>query len=393
MQGGSGGGGIRTRAAPSVAATTGMNAARSPGPWPVLLGVRDAAVKEGSRCSWDTSKVGGTADPVPGVTLERPNCSLCCAPLAHLVQVYCPLEGSLYHRTVNVWACVRPECWGRSGGWKVLRSQCGETPGGSKPEKEGDPALTPTDWCEEADDWSEEGSPGAEDQGAPGAVTSGLLATRPDADMSDQTARLQALSLGDGWFPLPRSPGPGFMPFYMSVLEEGQLGGSAPLAHEQRLLHEYERREGVAVEQPLPCVGAGGAAERYERTEVRHGDAAFAKFLKRISSCPEQVLRYSWSGRPLLLSPLPACAGAAAPVCEICGAPRVFEFQLMPALVSLLQSVDATEASVEFGTVLVFTCEESCWAPGTGRPREECAVVQADPDAAAFTRLLAACAQ
>ncbi|XP_078256832.1 programmed cell death protein 2-like [Rhinoraja longicauda] len=369
----------------------------APGARPVLLGVRDAAVEEGSRCSWDTSKVGGTADPVPGVTLERPDCCLCSAPLAHLVQVYCPLEGSLYHRTVNVWACVRPECWGRSGGWKVLRSQCGETPGGSKPKKEVPPALTLTDWCEEADDWGEEGCPGAEDEGAPGAGTSALPAAQPDADMSGQTARLQALSLGpgDGRAPLPLSPGPGFVPFYMSVLEEGQLGGSAPLAlaHEHSLLHDYEQREGVAAGQSAPWAGAGGAGERYERSEVRHGDAAFAKFLKRISSCPEQVLRYSWSGRPLLLSPLPACADVAAPVCDSCGGPMVFEFQLMPALVSLLRSVDTTEANVEFGTVLVFTCEESCWAPGTGRPREECAVVQADPESAAFTRLLAASPQ
>lgn len=59
-----------------------------------------------------------------------------------------------------------------------------------------------------------------------------------------------------------------------------------------------------------------------------------------------------------LLSPSP---------CEACGAPRVFECQLMPALVYILQTRLGRQSScqqpvaVEFGTAIVYSCSASCW--------------------------------
>ncbi|XP_072136094.1 LOW QUALITY PROTEIN: programmed cell death protein 2-like [Mobula birostris] len=369
-------------APPFSLSPTSMSAA----PRPVLLGIRDAAVEEGSRCSWDTSKAGGRADGVPGVTLECPHCHVCTDFLAHLVQVYCPLEGSSYHRTLNVWACLQPGCWGRSESWKVLRSQCEETVCRQRA-AETKPAAVPTDWCEGADDW------GTEDLAAVGSLcpgTSGTPSLEPDAetdtDADEQTGRLQRLSLRDEEGTVrPAALVPGFQPFYIAVLEEN-LVEQPPLTHEEELLHEYQGREGVIPGQtPAAGGGDGAVAEAYEKGEVRHGDTVFVKFMKQIASCPEQILRYSWSGQPLLISPLPVGKDWDIPTCENCGGRRVFEFQLMPALVSLLRSTDNKEVSVEFGTVLVFTCERSCWSPGNQRPMEEYAVVQGDPDAAFFS--------
>ena len=36
--------------------------------------------------------------------------------------------------------------------------------------------------------------------------------------------------------------------------------------------------------------------------------------------------------------------------------------------------------SIEFGTVLVYTCSSSCWEDGVAGFREECVFVQPDPD-------------
>uniref|UniRef100_A0A8C0ECA4 Programmed cell death protein 2 C-terminal domain-containing protein n=2 Tax=Strigidae TaxID=30459 RepID=A0A8C0ECA4_BUBBB len=54
----------------------------------------------------------------------------------------------------------------------------------------------------------------------------------------------------------------------------------------------------------------------------------------------------------------------------------------MPALVSMLQS--DSDLSVEFGTVLVYTCERSCWPTNHQTPLEEFLIVQEDPDQRLF---------
>lgn len=47
--------------------------------------------------------------------------------------------------------------------------------------------------------------------------------------------------------------------------------------------------------------------------------------------------RYSWSGEPLFLA-CPTLEVSEVPACSGCGGQRTFEFQLMPALVSMLSS-------------------------------------------------------
>jgi pre-rRNA-processing protein TSR4 len=83
-------------------------------------------------------------------------------------------------------------------------------------------------------------------------------------------------------------------------------------------------------------------------------DKHWAKFASRMEADPDQAIRYSWSGRALWPHALPP----APPACPACRAPRVFECQLMPPLLRLL-NVDAL-------CVAVYCCSESCTpAPGT----------------------------
>ena len=115
--------------------------------------------------------------------------------------------------------------------------------------------------------------------------------------------------------------------------------------------------------------------------------------------------RYSWKGVPLLFSSSPSHQPPkeSTLVCKECGALCVFELQLMPPLVYILQQYGrriekvATmskdqylplplEKVVEFGTVLVYSCSASCWEEASCTSsslltfREEIVVVQPDPD-------------
>lgn len=87
------------------------------------------------------------------------------------------------------------------------------------------------------------------------------------------------------------------------------------------------------------------------------------------------------------------------PSCPLCGQKRVFELQVMPALVSLLrtrvgihnshkdsrpeQYTDCNNMSshicIEFGTVFVYTCSQGCWSEDA-KYCDEYVIVHPDPD-------------
>ncbi|XP_034390557.1 LOW QUALITY PROTEIN: programmed cell death protein 2-like [Cyclopterus lumpus] len=375
-----------------------------------LVGLCDAEIdSQRHRSSFRTNKVGGLPDWPPGVFQKSPRCGRCGVPLAHVVQVYCPLEASPYHRNLHLFACTRAACSGRSDCWKVLRSQCLEgeeerrTSCGPPPAQEA--PRSASEWCDTADDW------GMEEKGVKEAA-----APQTQADETDVSSRLQVLRLVDSDPVLrlvdsdpqqdvpvlrlvdsdpqqdvpvlrlvdsdPQQDVPVLRAFFINVVEEADLCGEEDeLQHARRLLREYERREGVAVGGPEGGEDGGGGGEKYEKTRARHGDAVFSRFMKKISLCPQQILRYCRGGKPLFVSE--PHGDAVAPPCGSCGGARTFELQLMPALVSLLRRRGGgEEAQLEFGTVLVYTCRSSCWksGPGPGPAVEEFCSVQPDPD-------------
>ncbi|XP_038562485.1 programmed cell death protein 2-like isoform X1 [Micropterus salmoides] len=345
-----------------------------------LIGLCDGELDpKRHRSSYLTNKVGGQPDCVPGVSRQHPRCGRCAAPLVHVVQVYCPLEASPYHRTLHLFACPGAECSGRSDCWRVLRSQGLEAAAAAQgPNPARGPPLSATDWCDTADDWGmEEGGGGGgakevqEEAAAPEAEAAG------EADVSSQ---LRDLSLGDSQQGVPV-----LRPFFIGVAEESDLGGEeVDLQHAEELLREYERREGVAVVE-LEGGEDGGGQEKYEKTKARHGDAVFSRFMKEISLCPQQILRYCRGGKPLFISEPPSNMAQVVPACGSCGGSRTFELQLMPALVSLLRRKDGgAESELEFGTVLVYTCKTSCWTAGSGSAVDEFCFVQTDPDQQLF---------
>ncbi|NXP78339.1 PDD2L protein, partial [Ramphastos sulfuratus] len=287
--------------------------------------------------------------------------------------------------------------------WKVLRSQYlqtreKETQNCSIKQKQASD-FAAKDWCDEADDWGV--CDGTESPASASLQLLGLnevgssslsrelecASQFQELCLSEATDRPRSLSTAppasQATLTAAQSSAPLFRPFYISVVDEEDYTGFLDTDHADKLLKEYQQREGVDLEQLVSESFAGeGDGEKYEKSEVKGRDHTFHKFMKRVSVCPEQILRYSRGGQPLFITCPPANIDRAIPACSNCGGSRVFEFQLMPALVSMLQSDSGL--SVEFGTVLVYTCERSCWPTNHQTPLEEFIFVQEDPDQRLF---------
>ncbi|NXL44332.1 PDD2L protein, partial [Podilymbus podiceps] len=287
--------------------------------------------------------------------------------------------------------------------WKVLRSQYlqaqeKETQDDSVKQKQ-ESNFAAKDWCDEADDWGV--CDGAESPEYASRQLLGLneamsSSSPREVECASQFQQLRLSEAADGSGSLNTHPpvsegtvmatsssAPVFQPFYISVVDEEDYTGFLDTDHADKLLKDYQQREGVDLEQLMSKSFAGeGNNEKYEKSEVKSRDHTFHKFIKRISACHAQILRYSWGSQPLFITCPPADMNKCIPACGNCGSNRIFEFQLMPALVSMLQS--DSDLSVEFGTVIVYTCERSCWPTNHQTPLEEFIFVQEDPDQKLF---------
>jgi len=94
-------------------------------------------------------------------------------------------------------------------------------------------------------------------------------------------------------------------------------------------------------------------------------DATMLAFNRRISSQPAQVLRYCrWKDHAALWVRDDQRAKVIPP-CK-CGAPRQFEFQILPQLLYFLHDTSSDEGALpcapklDFGTIAVFTCTACC---------------------------------
>lgn len=119
------------------------------------------------------------------------------------------------------------------------------------------------------------------------------------------------------------------------------------------------------------------AGEVYEVPD----DSVEQKFMKAVGIDPELCVRYEFDGSPLWYrshsSPIPDC--------ERCDGPRVYEFQVMPHLLSLLPKVvfETVEESrkaivdgLDWATVVVFVCEDYCSPSDSDLVDEFCVVQQ-----------------
>eukprot|EP01134_Creolimax_fragrantissima_P006801 CFRG6801T1 len=202
--------------------------------------------------------------------------------------------------------------------------------------------------------------------------------------------------------------------------------------HELKLIKEYENENGQG---STSCQGEEWQSEKYESVGGGPDTKTFYRFVKRLEREPRQCFRYELMGEPMntkakIPQPQP---------CEQCGAPRVFEMQILPRLITCLdvdvecddRATDISSASrirsaatignntaktsnndattpmgtggdtmlsrgsvidIDWATVTIYTCSKSCTKTADTNVKcfytKEFVFVQADPDLGAIRERL-----
>nr|XP_054755349.1 programmed cell death protein 2-like [Lytechinus pictus] len=268
-----------------------------------LIGVIDERIENSEHSAWDVNKIGGIPDWMSSRT-PHPKCDACQSLLTLVSQLYCPLDGSLYHRAIYVFAC-----------------------------------LTVRDWCDDADDWGDDDGVGDDHEAltqlgmskkksfaavvaasSDDPVLPAANNTMTRSNTSELEHGLEQLSLYtegplnqhqvqpcsskpvSAWSEVVSEPVtsdktvPELLSFFINVFDEPSAMSENLLTHEHQLMREYQKREGVSLsewqEDAKGMSGSGGGkGEGYEKVTAKHGDRTFEKFIKKIQTCPEQCIR------------------------------------------------------------------------------------------------------
>ncbi|CAH8585421.1 unnamed protein product [Schistosoma turkestanicum] len=100
------------------------------------------------------------------------------------------------------------------------------------------------------------------------------------------------------------------------------------------------------------------ALESIAKKETKE-EARFRVFKEAMKPAPDQVVRFHRGGKPIWLSNDPV----EVEKCEVCGAERIFEFQVTPQILCHLQLDKVGELNPDFGSLYIFTCSNSCELP------------------------------
>mmetsp|Transcript_41592 Transcript_41592/g.114630 ORF Transcript_41592/g.114630 Transcript_41592/m.114630 type:complete len:333 (-) Transcript_41592:258-1256(-) len=328
------------------------------GKTPALLGDLGRFLPDDEQLDLSISRLGGS--PAWLRQLGHPPaaiaCGVCGQPSVFVGQLDATYE-ALRCRALHIFSCLNPSCGADDRAWRALRS------------------VAP---------WPKVAAPEAQE------------VIMPEDSGGD------ALSLGAAqWLGIsahPCAPGVrGVVPlvslpcFALDIYDEPPplpKSGASELQLFERYRNSEFAAEDLAAAEVLASAGGGGDAAEGARDGAVHspevdvescsGDEWFMKFQRRLERSPAQVVRYSWGASPLWISDPPEEVenNAWPPPCGLCGAPRVFEMQLMPTLLYELRRrcpEQVGDADIEWGTVLVYTCAGDC---AVTEPAREFVVVQ-----------------
>lgn len=124
-------------------------------------------------------------------------------------------------------------------------------------------------------------------------------------------------------------------------------------------------------QRDLDQAASFGDNKRLEQLEASK-DRMFRRFMKRTRAYPDQVLRYRrWpenSSCGLLWTNSHGILDSAPPDCEHCGSSRKFEMQITPQFLSFFMKQGGS--ALDFGTIVVYTCTQSCDGSNGGFAKE-----------------------
>jgi len=316
----------------------------------ILFCVADLEIKKDLN-SWYTNKIGGRPDWMNSFESSwQALCDRCNEPQALVIQLYSCLSGSEHHRSIYIFSCLKKACWKTSKGWSVYRTlkvykeenqqkSCIE-----QDEDLGNWDLGGGGWGDETDDWDEKEC---------------ALTTLSKEDVIEE--QMSKITLSEDIYKninvvhCEQSP-PQFSSYYINVYDEQSYSTSKTDDHVKQLEDQYNN-------SALQNEATSKQDNTYEKSTII--GKSLKSFSKCVKLCPEQVARYSYGGNPLYLDDKQELL--AYPKCVHCGSKCVFEMQLMPALLPYLEhdklNVEGdTTMDIEYGTVVVFTCENNCWS-------------------------------
>ncbi|KAI1725341.1 MYND finger domain-containing protein [Ditylenchus destructor] len=313
-------------------------------------------------------KIGGLPawlNPVTLPTLDELTCPTCKKQMAFLMQIYCTDQTDptfAFHRTIYLFLCRNPECSkpNDASNFVAFRCQLPRANGFYSSES----ALDPTVVGEVADPFYNES-------------TYAKLCAVCGCSAGKKCARCTKR-----WYCCRDHQVIDWNREHKSTCGNNEAGDitTSTLTNDFLFpefavdIEDDEENEG---EKLLRCIAQlkkfenvenGITPNDLEGLEEFAKDEAFNNFHNVISRNPEQILRYEKNGNPLLASDH-APEPNDIPPCHICGSSRRFEFQLTPHLVSLL-GVDSPGQSIDWATVMVFTCSQTCRMNDDGYGKE-----------------------
>lgn len=343
-----------------------------------------------------TTKVGG-----PALFLndkcQIPKCKGCGELLKLLLQAYVPLRDPPEDtRQIFVFFCPNKACKQTFHAFRLrvpadpsAQVQQAQQPTPAKKEEKAPAAATDKLWD---DDWGDDdddldggfggsssstgsglnfnfGSTSFDDLEAKLAARDMSLMKSAEAAANPQTAGASSADTVEEYAPVVVKGDPAsayFKAFYITSDYEPEAGSTTTKLDKeaQELLRQYERNRKLCEDEDDDKDG-GSNGEQYTKFE---GDRAFKSFQKRVSRAETQLIRWCHGGEALQVSdqfPLP---GRAPPPCPICGAPRVFEMQLVPGLMNYLEGGDSDQ--YDFGTIVVYACSKDCSTSSTSLAEE-----------------------
>ncbi|PHZ10866.1 uncharacterized protein RHIMIDRAFT_239009 [Rhizopus microsporus ATCC 52813] len=376
----------------------------------VQLGLPDGEIEVDNDAY--ASKIGGIPvwlDPKHPPSAEYCTCRICGDLMYLLFQSYAPLPESAYHRVVYVWACNKRACMKKEGSFKIVRSHIvdevylkaqrqKEEEKRKKEEKRKAAAVANQTgfgqgfqlgdlWGSSAGSFAKAAAKAAEPKPLFGMKpTSPFDPKKETVDIADQLSKLSIQSPPVNASDLPKFPGQ-----YLYIDEEPKEPhyGNIDMSRYKEYL-EMEKELLMEVDENS---GETWQGETYEKQQLPKGfDKQFKKFTERVELEPSQCVRYEFAGQPLFYSALRSQQQQLITTpCKYCKGPKVFEFQLMPNVLSILPTteyaseaeksanannkkslLDSWSAGMEFGTILAFVCQKDCH-PG---PMEEPAYIE-----------------
>ncbi|XP_017465431.1 PREDICTED: programmed cell death protein 2-like [Rhagoletis zephyria] len=291
---------------------------------PIFIGVVDS--EEINSSHWTDNKIGGS--PVfssKAVFREQFNCSSCSQSTAFVFQISCPVDNTTNDRVLYFFACVNQKCSKKEYSvFRVLTEHMQQKQSKAKANEN----LFEDAWGISNDDKN---------------------GNDKNGNLNDDFDRCLSLNENEK----PEEKNTFFKSYYISVFEE---------PHKEWKINQNEKKnlENLA-KACLEEQNVQGEGYEKQYTNAFREDAINYHFYKRLRRCPEQIIRYDWAGQPLLSS---ADAEPKAEPCPECGAARVFELQLMPALISILCRAKlphiTSPIDLDFETILVYSCVNNC---------------------------------